>query len=280
MGAMVDRSIAIQTCASVHFRITAINIYTRESVTLCGENRAPVQPLPEWEVERQQKKGFFEAIKGGDLAMIRRELESGADVNADHADYRKPPLMFAVVAGQVEAARLLLDAKADVSQKEDLKCHRSLQFAACNEDEDVAMELTRLLIEKNADVNQAAKFDTPLISAATFGHLQVMQLLLENRADANQQDPYHELTVLHVVAGNHDRSFGIAKFLVENRAKFDVDINKVVAVASFIKPQWSHLVNMATPLDRAMACALTAADSNKLVALLEAAGAVSAKELG
>lgn len=83
--------------------------------------------------------------------MLDLLLDNGATIDARN-DIQRTPLMIAAVAGNVEAARLLLDRGADIEARE------------------------------------LRQGDTPLILASFYGHLEIVKLLVENGADIHATD--------------------------------------------------------------------------------------------
>lgn len=99
-------------------------------------------------------KGFLESIedtlagaaRAGDLAAIKQHIAEGTDVNALH--FEMPPLTWAAMMGQTEAAELLLQHGADIKGR--------------NRDNNTALHLAvflgraetaELLLKSGADVN-------------------------------------------------------------------------------------------------------------------------------
>ena len=99
-------------------------------------------------------KGFLKTIENtlvgaartGDLEAIKQHIVDGADVNALH--FEMPPLTWAALMGQTQAAELLLQHGADVNGR--------------NEDDNTALHL-----------------------AVFLGHAETVELLLKSGADVN-----------------------------------------------------------------------------------------------
>ena len=86
------------------------------------------------------------AARAGDLEAIKQHIADGADVNALH--FEMPPLTWAAMMGQTEAAELLLQQGADINGR--------------NRDDNTALHLAvflghagtaELLLKSGADVN-------------------------------------------------------------------------------------------------------------------------------
>jgi hypothetical protein len=90
--------------------------------------------------------GFHQAALRGNLQAVRRYIEAGANLNAREPGGGSTPLLIAAMFGHPEVARALIDAGADVNQK-------------------------------NNDGT------TPLLAAALFAHPQIVRALLDAGAD-------------------------------------------------------------------------------------------------
>lgn len=92
-------------------------------------------------------------------------------------------LMLAAILGHAEITQMLLEAGAPVNHSG----WTPLIYAAARNRLDIA----RLLIAKNADVNAAAENGiTALMMASREGHLPMLLLLLEHGADAKRISPH------------------------------------------------------------------------------------------
>lgn len=162
---------------------------------------------------------FFSAVKRDDVAAVRQLAQRGFDLNTrneagEHALFLalrdeapavssyllseskvqveartskdESPLMMAALKGRLEAARRLIERKAEVNKTGWTPLH----YAATNAgDESVAM--VRLLLEHHAYIDaESPNRTTPLMMAAHYGNPGVVKLLLQEGADPllkNQQ---------------------------------------------------------------------------------------------
>lgn len=110
------------------------------------------------------------AIRTGNTGRLINALDSGADPNIAFGGKRKydahTPLQFAGLCGNLDAARRLLAEGGNVNG------------------------------ERINDI-----FGTPLTSAASRGHISLIRLFAENKADINQKN--YTRTALHEAVLNH-----------------------------------------------------------------------------
>jgi ankyrin repeat protein len=125
---------------------------------------------------------FFTAIKHNDTGTVIGLLNRGFDVNTlnpagEHG------LLLAIREPSLEVATVLINwpkTKVETRNRQD---ESPLMLAAINGLTDICQQL----ISKDADVNKPGW--TPLHYAATHGHLEVMNLLLENNAYIDAASP-------------------------------------------------------------------------------------------
>ena len=128
------------------------------------------------------------ACRAGDLGCLEREIQK--DSSIVYRDYLSGKtgntvslLVIAVAGRHVELTRLLIDKGADVNYA--LKDGSTTLLYAAQRG---LLEIARLLIDNGADVNQATNNGaTPLYYAAQEGHREIVKLLLANDADPNKQ---------------------------------------------------------------------------------------------
>lgn len=178
---------------------------------------------------------LIEAAARGDVVLVQRLLDKGADVNARPRD-GWTPLMSAAsgrhwgigraypgnfdrmslwraeptsLSGRTDVTKLLLDKGGDVNAK-DKEGRTALTEAAKIGHTDIV----KLLLDKAADINTKDKDGrSPLVWAAAKMHADLVKLLVERGADVNAKDK-GELTALCVTA-RFDR--GDVFFLLEDQ---------------------------------------------------------------
>ncbi len=120
------------------------------------------------------------AIREGSLKVANFLLEQPL-VQVEARNPRgESPLMMAAIKGQLPLAKRLIERKAEVNKPGWAPLH----YAAANA-EPVGLDLVRLLLEHHAYIDaESPNKTTPLMMAARYGSPQVVQLLLEEGADA------------------------------------------------------------------------------------------------
>jgi len=122
------------------------------------------------------------ATRLGDIDCARLLIEARADVDLEH--HGQMPLRIAVTMSLVEMLWFLLQARADVN-KADQKGKTALMIAATRDDR----ETLDCLIQGGADLDHCDKDGYSALSlAALFGHLQVAKTLIEAKADVQKTD--------------------------------------------------------------------------------------------
>ncbi|MBN2584959.1 MAG: ankyrin repeat domain-containing protein [Planctomycetes bacterium] len=194
-------------------RICALLVIVALCAAGCNRAKSPVagskrtssgSPIPSGSLQ--------EAVFNDDTVLLRQRIDAGADLNG-LAAVGEAPLHYAAQIGRLEAARILLDAGADVnvltkaveSEKQWVAGGVTpLHYAAGNGRDDVA----ELLIARGARINaqEGELGSTPLHWAAAQRHLGAMRLLLGHGADPNARDagaraPLHEAAAAGDIEG-------------------------------------------------------------------------------
>ena len=167
----------------------------------------------------QQSPGtrFAVAIEDGDTDAILALLEEGnsADTWIEYGEHKITPLMKAAWDGQPDIIRILLDAGAKVNAQ----ATDTGETALLNAVSQGNLEIVQMLLEAKADVSLKNKFDfNPFTSAVAAGNIELSRTLL--KAGAGIEEGAHTLSPLQFAAssGNLD----MIRFLVENGA----DVNR------------------------------------------------------
>ncbi|GAB1312082.1 hypothetical protein MFIFM68171_02292 [Madurella fahalii] len=138
------------------------------------------------------------AITGNSLRICERLVEEGIDVNSNPSG-GDTPLLLAVTAEKhpLGKARFLLDHGATTEAREPANWNRTALLIASAREADDIVDVVKLLLEHNADV-MARDSDgwTPLYTAAAYGPLGIVQLLVDAGSyltvcDAKRETPLH-----------------------------------------------------------------------------------------
>jgi ankyrin repeat protein len=125
---------------------------------------------------------FFKAIKQDDAKTMQSLLQRGFDPNTLDPEARHG-LTMAVAEPSLKVAEVLIQAKGINVNFLNSANESALMYAALKGQ----LALAKLLISKDADVNKTGW--TPLHYAATNGHVDVIQLLLDNHAFVDAASP-------------------------------------------------------------------------------------------
>ena len=154
---------------------------------------------------------FFAAFCGFSGLIKHFIVKHAPDVNEKNGDGWSP-LSGALLSGQVDSARILLDHGADMNAVD--RCgYTSLHYASCHDNPKVA----QFLLEHGANLNaQTEDHETALHLALREGNIEIVRLLLDHRADVTVQGmdgltPYQVATQ----GGRHD----VAQLLLEHGAE-------------------------------------------------------------
>lgn len=91
---------------------------------------------------------FKNALKIGDLEVLKAKLESGIDVNDRSGEYRFP-IHKATLSGNLEIVELFLQYGAELDIVEPLQGNTSINLAIFNKD----LEMVKLLKRKGANLS-------------------------------------------------------------------------------------------------------------------------------
>ncbi len=157
-----------------------------------------------------------DAAMSGNLDAVRSLLQEKADVNTPQGD-GMTALHWAAYRDDLEMARLLIDADADVEAKTRLGEITPLFMASKNG----SAGMIELLLGAGADANatNTGTGTTPLMLAAGAGRTNALKVLLDHGAEVNAQDTTNGQTPL-MFAAALDRGPAIRML-----ARHDADVN-------------------------------------------------------
>jgi ankyrin repeat protein len=130
------------------------------------------------------KQELFERVKQSDAVAVELFLAAGMRPNAkEEKSYGEPPIVVAAKEGYPHIIRILLEKGADPNAR-----HWSLKAAICHAASAGDIDTVRLLVDKGATIDGSRCEKTILLGAACKNQLELLQLLLDNRADPNAVD--------------------------------------------------------------------------------------------
>ena len=139
----------------------------------CGESQ---QSVPASTTAKAPEISILDAAKGGNIAVVKQHISTGADVNVKN-ELGMTPLFLATGMGHKEIAEMLISKGADLNAK-DKNGGTPLHIASSRDQ----MEIAQLLIASNAEVNAmilsgSYKGITPLDFATKFNRTEIAALL-------------------------------------------------------------------------------------------------------
>ncbi len=140
----------------------------------------------------------------------------GLDVNAAEGEYDQTPLMAAASTANLDLVKRLVEAGARVNAKDRFGV-TAVEAAAGSG----SLEVVDYLIECGADFD-SGDIETPIFEAVKYGYLELTKLLLEKGANVNRQGS-GKSTLLHYAAEN--RNPEMIKLLLEFGARKDLEDN-------------------------------------------------------
>lgn len=132
------------------------------------------------------------AVKGNYGEVASELVRAGANPNTPYVDEDGEShnlLMDAIMVENAEFAKLLIEKGADLYHKDERKVSTILQASHRG-----LVDIVKLLLDKHADGSPTFLDEpsdegiTPLIAAASEGHVEVVTLLLEKKIELNSKD--------------------------------------------------------------------------------------------
>ena len=141
---------------------------------------------------------LFLAIRRKDATMLNFLLDRGAKLSVT-GEYAATPFLVSLAIPWREGAELLLKKGAVLTDKATLFDYGPLHYAVLGGD----IELVRMLLDKGLDVNSMPGYKgSALHLAAQEGKIEIVKLLVSRGADVNAAAPEYSQTPLHRAASS------------------------------------------------------------------------------
>ena len=131
---------------------------------------------------KQDLENIIQAAIYGDLELLQTELEAGIDPDTRYEGMTA--LWWAIQEGHTEIIISLLDAGADIEDRDSIDNFSILDKAVGEQ----KLDIVQMLIERGVDVNGPTDNGSALHLAVAYDLYEIAQLLLANGADLNIQD--------------------------------------------------------------------------------------------
>ncbi len=157
----------------------------------------------------------YEGKTAYDLANKQLDPELLKQLKPESVEEVNSNLRRAARTGNLTEVRKLLQMKDSIQIDAETWGHTALCFAA----ENGHLDIVKLLIEKNADINKRSNGETPLMLAIRENHMDVAKELISKGADVNPTESFTGMSALMWAATYGD--VDIVKQLLDKGAKYN-----------------------------------------------------------
>ncbi|XP_060527199.1 ankyrin repeat domain-containing protein 17-like isoform X2 [Cylas formicarius] len=181
-----------------------------------------------------EKTSLVEACTDGDVGTVKKLLTEGRSVH-ETSEEGESLLSLACSAGYFELAQVLLAMHANVEDR-GIKgeCTPLMEAASAGH-----LDIVRLLVHHGADVNaQSTSGNTPLMYACAGGHTDVVKFLLENGANVEDHNENGHTPLMEAASAGH---VGLAKILLMHGAGINTHSNEFKESALTLACYKGHL---------------------------------------
>lgn len=168
-------------------------------------------------VNNQDETPLDVACQNGHLEVVKALVDNGADVNWS-GRWEGTPLIYACQEHHFEIAKLLLDSGANMNP---VGCSRPLHTPLYHAALYGNTNLSRLLLQRGADINWPLDGDTPLHGVCYRGDVDLAEMLLNRGAELNRPSIDGKTPLYIACATGHSR---IVRLLLDRGADVNEDI--------------------------------------------------------
>ncbi|XP_070515069.1 ankyrin repeat domain-containing protein 17 isoform X3 [Cardiocondyla obscurior] len=181
-----------------------------------------------------EKRSLVEACTDGDVGTVRKLLTEGRSVH-ETTEEGESLLSLACSAGYYELAQVLLAMNANVEDR-GIKgdCTPLMEAASAGH-----VDIVTLLIAHGADVNaQSTSGNTPLMYGCAGGHEEVVRVLLDSGANVEDHNENGHTPLMEAASAGHVQ---VAKILLERGAGINTHSNEFKESALTLACYKGHL---------------------------------------
>ncbi|KAL6268769.1 hypothetical protein P5V15_001894 [Pogonomyrmex californicus] len=181
-----------------------------------------------------EKRSLVEACTDGDVGTVRKLLTEGRSVH-ETTEEGESLLSLACSAGYYELAQVLLAMNANVEDR-GIKgdCTPLMEAASAGH-----VDIVTLLIAHGADVNaQSTSGNTPLMYGCAGGHEEVVRVLLEAGANVEDHNENGHTPLMEAASAGHVQ---VAKILLDHGAGINTHSNEFKESALTLACYKGHL---------------------------------------
>ncbi|CAG9861269.1 unnamed protein product [Phyllotreta striolata] len=204
------------------------------SSTATGGSAGPAQQQQQQQAQAPEKTSLVEACTDGDVGTVRKLLTEGRSVH-ETSEEGESLLSLACSAGYFELAQVLLAMHANVEDR-GMKgeCTPLMEAASAGH-----LDIVRLLVAHGADVNaQSTSGNTPLMYGCAGGHTEVVKFLLEHDANVEDHNENGHTPLMEAASAGH---VGLAKILLSHGAGINTHSNEFKESALTLACYKGHL---------------------------------------
>lgn len=161
---------------------------------------------------------LIEAVKNQNISLVRVLIRDrpllGTNVNLKDEE-GNTALIYALLNNNIEIAKILIKAAADVNVKNKIK---QSPITICVEN-NLSLDIIRIILENGGDPNSVfATSDTLLMLASWNGNYELVKLLLEMGAKPNNTNDYNQNSIFYASNRDGAQDINICTLLIEKGA--------------------------------------------------------------